>query len=68
MKTTKRNAGFIHIDKDTLYELYWIQGLSLKKIAQSFFVSHPTIINRMNDYGIERKRTGRYEKKTNKKL
>lgn len=61
----KRNAGYIEIDKETLYDLYVNKGKTLSYIAKFvMYCSHPTVINRMKEYNIPRReaKTGRRPK------
>lgn len=54
------NRNFLDLDKELLYDLYVNKGYTLKELADEiFFCSHPTILNRMKEYGIERRHTGR---------
>jgi transcriptional antiterminator len=54
----KRNPNFIEINKEVLYDLYYNQNMSILDIADLFYVSHVTILNRFKDYGFT-KRTER---------
>jgi transcriptional regulator of aromatic amino acid metabolism len=59
-----KNEHYIEIDKDELYDLYIVKNWSLTKIAKHYYVSHPTIINRLKEYGIYEKR---YKERKNAK-
>lgn len=61
------NRNFLDLDKELLYDLYVNKGYTLKELADEiFFCSHPTILNRMKAYGIERRGTGRRKGSKNK--
>lgn len=49
-KKIGKNAGYVYIPKEELYELYVVQKKTLKYIAAKYFVTHPTIINRLKEY------------------
>lgn len=53
-----RNVSYIHIDKEELYDLYITQNLSLKTIAKLKHCSHPTILDRIKENNIPRKKVG----------
>lgn len=64
-KATRKRSHYIPIDKDELYDLYWNKGYSLKMLAEAkYFCSHPTLINRMKEFGIPRKKKQRGEGRT----
>lgn len=50
-----KNEHYIEIDRDELYEFYIVKKWSLTKIAKHYYVSHPTIINRLKEFGLYRK-------------
>jgi transposase len=58
------------ISKEELYNLYWNQGLSIRKIAKKMRYSRATIKNLMEKYGIpsRRKQVGPISKETLKRL
>jgi hypothetical protein len=63
----KKHSNRLELDKDLLYDLYVNKGYSLKELANEvFYCSHPTIINYMKAYGIERRVTGRRKGSKNK--
>ena len=55
----RRNPNFIAIDKDVLYDMYYNQHMSVLDIANVFYVSHVTILNRFKDYGFTKRVEGR---------
>ena len=54
----KKNAGYVLIPEEELRKLYYEDFLSVKKIADEYYVSHVTVLNRMKEFGLE-KRDGR---------
>ena len=50
-----KNSHYIEIDKDDLYRLYIVEKMKLVDIAKHYYVSHPTIINRLKEYGFYKK-------------
>ena len=54
-KKIGKNDGYIVIDKDTLYDLYYNQKMSIQAISHVFYVSHVTILNRFKEYGFDKK-------------
>jgi hypothetical protein len=60
----KKHGHSLNLDKELLYDYYVNKGYSLKRLADEvFFCSHPTVLNYMKLYGIERRKTGRTRKK-----
>lgn len=41
--------------REELYKLYWVDNMSLSQIAKMYGVATPTVIRRMNKYGIARR-------------
>lgn len=50
-----KNSHYIEIDKDELYKLYIVEKRKIIDIAKTYYVSHPTIINRLKEFGIYKK-------------
>lgn len=64
----EKNAGYVQIDKERL-EYLLNEGLTIQQIASLYYVSHPTIINRMREFDIKRvKPTGYKNKEVRNKL
>lgn len=55
MKKEKRNKGYVAIPEEELKKLYYEEMLSLKQIADKYYVSHPTVLNRLKDYGMKKR-------------
>jgi len=55
MKKEKRNKGYVAIPEEELKKLYYEDMLSLQQIADKYYVSHPTILNRLKDYGMKKR-------------
>lgn len=51
----KKRSDYIDIPRETLEALYYEQGLDSNQIAARFGVSPKTILNRMHEYGMERR-------------
>jgi hypothetical protein len=47
----RKNEHYIEISKDELYKLYIVEKRSLVDIAKIYYVSHPTIVNRLKEFG-----------------
>ena len=60
-----KNSHYIEIDKNELYNLYIVEKRKLVDIAKIYYVSHPTIINRLKEFGLYIKRK---EKKNAKQI
>jgi predicted DNA-binding protein YlxM (UPF0122 family) len=54
----KNHPRYIDIPKDTLYELYAKEKLSITEIAKKFNTSHRTVLRRMKEHGIKARTTG----------
>jgi hypothetical protein len=48
-----RNSHYVDIPENELRELYYILSWPIIRIAEWYEVTHPTIINRMKEYGFE---------------
>lgn len=55
---TARTEGYKDIDIDKLKELYFEKEWSIMLIAEYFFVTHPTILNRIKEHNLPRRRKG----------
>jgi hypothetical protein len=63
----KIHSNRLELDKEKLYDYYVNKGYSLKQLANDvFYCSHPTVLNYMNAYGIQRRPTGRRKGTKNK--
>jgi Zn-dependent peptidase ImmA (M78 family) len=51
----KKNAGYVLIPEEELRKLYYEDFLSIKKIAEQYYVSHVTVINRMKEFNLEKR-------------
>jgi hypothetical protein len=58
----KKNSGYVSIPKERL-EYLLNEGLTIQQIAGLYYVSHPTIINRMKEHGIKIERARFYKNK-----
>lgn len=63
----KRNSNYIDINKDELYDLYVNQQKTVKEIAEHYYCTHPTILDRMKQYEIPRRIASKIKGKKNKK-
>jgi len=53
-----KTEGYKDIDIEKLKELYLEKEWNIMTIAEYFFVTHPTILNRMKEHNIPRRRKG----------
>lgn len=58
----KKNSNYVNIPKERL-EYLLNEGLTVQQIAGLYYVSHPTILNRMKEHGIKIERVKFYKNK-----
>ena len=59
-----KNAGYIYVDGNELFNLYWVKGYTVSKIAKEhMFCSHVTVLNRMKEHGIPSRKKGEIRKR-----
>lgn len=51
----KKNAGYVLIPEEELRKLYYEDFLSIKKIAEQYYVSHVTVLNRIKEFNLEKR-------------
>lgn len=51
----KKYRSYIEIPEEELKKYYYEEKLSLQQIAEIYYVSHPTVLNRMKEYGMEKR-------------
>lgn len=51
----KKNAGYVEIPEEELRKLYYEDLLSIQQIAKHYYVTHPTIHNRMKEFNFEKR-------------
>ena len=51
----KKYRSYIEIPEEELKKYYYEEKLSLQEIAAIYYVSHPTVLNRMKEYGMEKR-------------
>ena len=51
----KKYRSYIEIPQEELKKYYYEEKLSLQEIAAIYYVSHPTVLNRMKEYGMEKR-------------